>query len=263
MPTLGMRLSKALGDGLRLKIDINELLEVEAIANYYLQLHRTADPEQNMIFEELREKLASKPDMLDRLVEVMPIHLAHCPFFTKTTPSTELLALRSLFVSEQLPVDDKNFFDQRFINYLAMHSDKLPHMHWRQFEGMAAEWFARQGYDVELGPGRNDGSIDIRLWNEKSEPGAPPAVIVQCKRQDRKIERVVVKALYADVLHEKAASGLIVTTSDISPGARRDCQARSYPITTANRSEVTRWIKAMRKPGAGIVYTPPGSGHCA
>jgi len=33
---------------------------------------------------------------------------------------------------------------------------------------------------------------------------------------------------------EKAASGLIVTTSDISPDARTDCETRAYPITTAN-----------------------------
>ena len=82
---------------------------------------------------------------------------------------------------------------------------------------------------------------------------SPPAVIVQCKRQSRKVERVVVKALYADILEESAASGLVVTTSDVSPGALADISARSYPITTVNRPEVLRWIEAMRKPSAGIV----------
>ncbi|MFM9587267.1 restriction endonuclease, partial [Streptomyces caniscabiei] len=94
------------------------------------------------------------------------------------------------------------------------------------------EWFQREGYDVELGPGRNDGSIDVRLWQPGAAPGAPPAVIVQCKRQTRKIERIVVKALYADVLAEGAGAGLVVTTSDISPGAARDIAARAYPITS-------------------------------
>jgi restriction system protein len=76
---------------------------------------------------------------------------------------------------------------------------------------------------------------------------------VQCKRQKRKVERVVVKALYADVLEERAGAGLVVTTSEISLGAASDIRARAYPITTANSKQVQNWIQAMRKPNAGIV----------
>jgi len=77
--------------------------------------------------------------------------------------------------------------------------------------------------------------------------------MVQCKRQTRKVERVVVKALYADMLAEGAGAGLVVTTSEISPGAASDIAARAYPITSANRAQVHQWIAAMRKPDAGIV----------
>lgn len=57
----------------------------------------------------------------------------------------------------------------------------------------------------------------------------------------------------ADVLAEGAGAGLVVTTSDISPGAASDIAARAYPITSANRAQVQQWISAMRKPDAGIV----------
>nr|WP_025827791.1 hypothetical protein [Acetobacter persici] len=57
----------------------------------------------------------------------------------------------------------------------------------------------------------------------------------------------------ADVLAEAARAGLLVTTSDISPGAASDIVAHAYPITNANCAQVQQWISAMRKPDAGIV----------
>jgi restriction system protein len=74
---------------------------------------------------------------------------------------------------------------------------------------------------------------------------------VQCKRQRAKIEKVVVKALFADVLEEKATSGLIVTTSALSPGAQQVVGARSYPVIEASRGELRAWLEAMRTPGTG------------
>ena len=78
-------------------------------------------------------------------------------------------------------------------------------------------------------------------------------IIVQCKRQRGKINKVVVKALWADVHTEKAESGLVVTTSDLSRGATGVINARAYPVTVANGSQVRSWIAAMRKPAAGVV----------
>ena len=46
-------------------------------------------------------------------------------------------------------------------NYLAANPEMLVAIQWRQFEGLAAEWLRREGYDVDLGPGRNDGGVDV------------------------------------------------------------------------------------------------------
>src|SRR5262249_49455769 len=125
----------------------------------------------------------------------------------------EIRDLDDLFQSEKLRAEYGKFFDQRFVNYLHKNFNRIDSIHWRQFEGLAAEYFDRLGYTVELGPGRNDEGVDIRLWDKDSNTGGPPLVLVQCKRQKSKIEKVVIKALWADVLAEKAESGLIVTTS--------------------------------------------------
>lgn len=252
MPTLGIRFMNLLPDW-RSQFSLDALMTLEAVANHYLQLRVRGEREQAAIFAELSERTAGKPGAMDALVDAMAHHLAYCPFFTRDVRVADQLVLDALFESEQLPADSARWFDQRFVNYLASQPERLKDIHWRQFEGLTAEWFQRNGYQVELGPGRNDGSIDVRLWQPDAAPGAPPAVIVQCKRQQRKVERVVVKALYADMLAEGAGAGLVVTTSDISPGAASDIAARAYPITGVNRAQVHQWIEAMRQPDAGIV----------
>jgi restriction system protein len=147
-----------------------------------------------------------------------------------------------------------SFFDQRFINYLSANFEKIGEIHWRQFEALAAEFFVRSGYEVDSGPGRIDGGIDIRVWKAKSLATDPPAMLVQCKRQKEKIGKVIVKALWADVVDEGASSGLIVTSSTLSPGADTVRRARSYPIHVAARATLRSWVEQLRNPGKGIFF---------
>jgi restriction system protein len=160
--------------------------------------------------------------------------------------------LRDLFESEDLRTSHGTFFDQRFIDYLQVNFEKIEDINWRKFEGFAAEYLDRQGFSVDLGPGRNDDGVDIRAFPTRPHDDLPPTMIVQCKRERRKISKVIVKSLWADVVHEGAASGLIVTTSELSPGAARICKARGYPIEQANRNTLREWVSNMRTPGAGV-----------
>jgi restriction system protein len=80
-----------------------------------------------------------------------------------------------------------------------------------------------------------------------------PHILVQCKRQKAKVEKVVVKGLHADVSYESADYGLIVTTSELSPGARATIEARGYPIQEVDRSGLEKWLQTLRTPGTGIV----------
>lgn len=161
--------------------------------------------------------------------------------------------LEELFRSERLESPHGTYFDQRFANFLAVNFDAVDRIHWRQFEGLAAEYFKREGFAVELGPGRGDGGVDIRLWpNGDVKEHAPAAVLVQCKRQRRKISSTVVKALWADVTAEGAGSGLIVTTSALSPSADAVRTARDYDIHEAQRETLREWLERLRTPGTGV-----------
>ena len=155
--------------------------------------------------------------------------------------------LEDLFKSENLDTLYGKFFDQRFIDYIARNFDEeIDDVHWRQFEALTAEHFEKQGFRAELGPGRNDDGIDVRVFPKDDNPSLPPLIIVQCKREKRKIGKTLLKSVYADVLWEKAGSGLIVTTTELSPGTDDMRQARAYPVEAIDRGKLRDWVLAMR-----------------
>lgn len=142
--------------------------------------------------------------------------------------------LNDLFSSEGLEAQYGTFIDQRYIDYLHRNFESIDKINWRKFEGLTAEYFERQGYVVDIGPGRNDDGIDVRIWPSPSTLDAPPAILIQCKRTKAAVDKIIVKSLYADVLNAGAESGLIVTTSHLTPGARTVNEVRDYPIGEAN-----------------------------
>lgn len=66
------------------------------------------------------------------------------------------------------------------------------------------------------------------------------------RHQKRSIDKLLVKGVHADVAFERAGSGLIVTTSELSPGAEALRLARAYRVDAADRRTLRRWIDEMR-----------------
>ncbi len=164
----------------------------------------------------------------------------------------DVIDLKALFESESLVASHGKFIDQRYIEYLGQQFGDIGQMNWRKFEGLTGEFFDRLGFIVDMGPGRNDDGVDIRVWSTNKDDEAPALLLVQCKRQKATVSKTVVKALWADVVTEGASSGLIVTSSSFSPGARKVCTARSYPVHEANRTTLRKWILSMRQPRSGV-----------
>jgi restriction system protein len=250
MPTTGIWIMDRL-QALGLEnLELEQLLTIEAILNHYIQLWSR---EKSLIGDsDLHDEI--EPVVGRRAVDLMPIlrgamsfQMAYSPFLYRDYSKANLLELESLFKSEKLPVDG-SFFDQRFIDYLQRQFDAIDEMHWRQFEALCAEWFSRQGFKVELGPGRGDDGVDLRMWRPDTAIGAAPTIIAQCKRQRRGVSKVTVKALNTDVSLQNAEGGLIITTHDLSPGAARDCKVHCFPIEAANRASVRSWIAQMQTP---------------
>ena len=152
--------------------------------------------------------------------------------------------LSNLFKME-IKSKEKDFVDQKFLDYLAVNQHKLTEIHWRNFERFCAEFFKKSGYEIKLGPGTNDGGIDIRAYDKKHPE--KPLIVIQCKRysENNKVEIETVKAFYTDVEFEKAVHGVIVTTSYIAAGGKRISNARKYPLSFIENEEVKQIAQSM------------------
>lgn len=153
-----------------------------------------------------------------------------------------VVKLSDLFESEILPDSTEIYFDQRFIDYLSNNTHSLYGMNWRQFEGLTAEFFKRNGFQVKLGGGRKDGGIDIYALD--SETGQ--MLIIQLKRyaQGKSVDVNSIKALYFDVVDKNADHALLATTSIICPEGKK-ISARNYPISLAEHNNIVHWVKSM------------------
>lgn len=212
--------------------------------------------DEDLYYENVAIKFGTEAlDIARRLVQLTKEREDALPwdwFLANIKTWEEPIQLKDLFESESLDVMYGRFIDQRYINYLSNNPEKLTTIHWRKFEALTAEYFEQQGYKVEIGSGRNDGGVDVRIWDTEQNPSSPPVQIIQCKRTKSRIDKVLVKSLWADILDENAKGGIIVTTSSFSPGAREVCRARKYPIKEVNREKVIQWLHELRKTGKGV-----------
>ena len=191
-------------------------------------------------------------DIAYALIEAITLQQHSSPFMPmRWFDWNDKVQLRDLFDSESLETQHGTFFDQRFVDYLDRNFGRIDRINWRKFEGLAGEFFERAGFHVEMGPGRGDWGVDIRVWAPADDVGKPPLILVQCKRQQNQVSQAVVKALWADVSDAGARSGLIVATSALAPSAETVRNVRKYPIAAVEKPTLKDWIRLLRSPGSG------------
>jgi restriction system protein len=179
------------------------------------------------------------------------------------------IELSKLFDGEIIPDDPDEYFDQRFLDYLAKNEGRLENMHWRNFERLCAEFFKRKGFIIKLSPPTKDGGIDIRIWSNEEYKKKSPFIVVQCKRykKSNKVDIEYVKAFWTDLEFENAKRGLLATTSHIAIGGKKICKVRKWPLSIAENESVNKWVKSMwrfkpekikiDKGGVGNYLLPP------
>lgn len=121
--------------------------------------------------------------------------------------------------------------------------EDLYKLHWREFETLLFRVFQNHGFEAQLGPGRGDEGVDIRILHR--DPLGDFLTLVQAKKYapHRKIDLQAVQALYGAAAYEGAANSIFVTTSDYQPVARRWASRTSGSIHLANSQEVQKWCR--------------------
>ncbi|WP_258112172.1 restriction endonuclease [Alicyclobacillus sp. SP_1] len=125
--------------------------------------------------------------------------------------------------------------------------DKLT---WAEFERLLALYFRDHGYDVEEpGIGGNDGGVDLVITDKRTKE----RIAVQAKHwaDRRHVGPNVIRELHSARLNTKPTClyGMLVTSSDISPQARKEAQDRriEYWHGAALQYRLEKWDKWQGK----------------
>ena len=242
--------------------DVNRMMELteqgydtikilRSIIDILTELHTPENPKYIDPNEVVNIALSRKIAPLQIIIEIINSIVKQQKLSNSINPVEEInwdggTNLEDLFNKETLPKKPNEFIEQKFINYLQANPEMLELMHWRNFERLTAEFFNRQNYIVELGPGSNDGGVDLRVYDKQDD--TKPYIIIQCKRHKKSNEVKIetVKSFYTDVDFEVAKKGIIATTSRIAEGGKKVATIRKYPLEFAENNEIKKWVNKMK-----------------
>ncbi|MES2556924.1 MAG: restriction endonuclease [Bacteroidota bacterium] len=223
--------------------DISLILSSPSICLYYIKLNPNIG---NIELAKLLEEKENYPKEISLSVANIGLEkYDHSCILPANSNWDGCTKLSDLFECEINSEDSNDFLDQKFIDYLAANGNDIEKVHWRNFEKFCAEYFKRQGRQVVLGPGTNDGGIDIRVFDPNDL--AKPLILIQCKRykKENKVSIETVKSFYSDVLYENATRGLIATSSYIATGGKKIRDIRGYNIDFAEFDRIKKWATEM------------------
>lgn len=103
--------------------------------------------------------------------------------------------------------------------HFAKYPEDLQRIEWRQFEELLDAIFKNQGYYTELGKGRDDGGVDLRLYQNRAIPEI--VTLAQAKRYKTPIKLDAVAALVGIAVEQRAPGAIFATTSYFQPKVRK------------------------------------------
>ena len=117
----------------------------------------------------------------------------------------------------------------------------------RKFEELIATLLDDFGWDVHLTPATRDGGRDILAYLN-TELGRI-LCLVEAKRYmaDRPVGVEVLRNLYGTLCHEKANSGLLVTTSYFSPDAKAFREKHIYELKLKDYNGLMTWVNKYKQ----------------
>lgn len=145
--------------------------------------------------------------------------------------------------------DCADIYEELYAHF-AHRPDDLHRINWREFEILLFRIFQNQGFTAELGSGRADGGVDIRLLQR--DPLGDILTLVQAKHyaSHRKVGLEPVQALFGAAQADGAQRGIVVTTSEYLPGAHAFAARHNVQLDLRTSNDVAEWCRTAT---AGIV----------
>lgn len=133
--------------------------------------------------------------------------------------------------------------NEELYSFLASDEKYFQKLHWRSFEKLLDGIFKNQGFRTELGPGQNDGGIDIKLYNKDGV--GEIVTYVQAKRYNNKypIKLEAVAALYGVMNVDDVENGIFITSSTYLPSARKFADKTKSKLQLKDSQDLIQWCK--------------------
>lgn len=118
-------------------------------------------------------------------------------------------------------------------------------MDWKDFEHLVRQVFenefATAGTEVRVTQASRDGGVDAVVHDP--DPIRGGKIVIQAKRYTNTVDVSAVRDLYGTVMNEGATKGILVTTSQFGPDARRFAQGK--PLTLIDGSNFLHLLERM------------------
>lgn len=182
----------------------------------------------NPLIAAILAKMAGDADDLAKLIESLKSFNRPGLVDVYGNPLSVQSAAGKRFITDVREVNDF------ILKLVAREPDTVFQLPPRRFEELCAEMFERLGYTVELTPAVNDGGKDIIIV-KRSDIGTV-LTFVECKRYapTDPVGVEVIRALNGVVEAGRATSGLVMTTSRFTKGARRLQSELQYRMSLAD-----------------------------
>lgn len=178
-------------------------------------------------------------------IDLSRVDPKECVKALKGVAASKLIGLAPVVPLERPRAADRRFVESQDVLSDVGDQTNLAAMHWEDFEHLVRQVFeaefASANGEVRVTQASRDGGVDAVIFDP--DPIRGGKIIVQAKRYTNVVDVSSVRDLYGTVQHEGASKGILVTTSQFGPDARKFAQDK--PITLIDGGNLLHLLEKM------------------
>jgi restriction system protein len=154
----------------------------------------------------------------------------------KGVAASKLIGLAPVAPLERPRLIDSRFVESQEVASTVDASMNLAAMDWQEFEHLVRQVFEHEfsgpGSEVHVTQASRDGGVDAIVHDPDPIKGGK--IVIQAKRYTSTVDVGSVRDLYGTVLNEGATKGILVTTSQFGPDARKFATGKPLTLIDGN-----------------------------
>lgn len=178
-------------------------------------------------------------------IELQRVDPKECFKALKGVSATKLIGLAPVAPLERPSLHDARFIESQDVASAIDETINLAAMDWSDFEHLVRQVFEHEfsstGTEVRVTQASRDGGVDAIVHDPDPIKGGK--IVIQAKRYTSTVDVAAVRDLYGTLVNEGAMKGILVTTSQFGPDARKFAQGK--PITLIDGGNFLHLLERM------------------